>query len=112
MTTARAIEQTLAETFRRYRDTGLFTHAVAAYGRLDEAEPVFVFKDFPDARDVFDLASITKAFVTTTLVFREIAAGRLQIEATIGAWLGDKARVCGASKAPVRLMPDSHKRDV
>lgn len=67
---------------------GLYTHAYAAYGLLDVPEPLFQELVSPDGRDVFDLASMTKALVTTPLIYAEIVAGRLSLDHTLGQWLG------------------------
>lgn len=68
--------------------SGLFTHAMALYGRLDEKHPRFAYRHLPEGRDIFDLASMTKALVTTPLVFRSLLAQGFDVEVTVGRWLG------------------------
>jgi CubicO group peptidase (beta-lactamase class C family) len=86
-----SVRDKLSETLARYQAEGLFTHAYVAAGRLGEVAPRHAALLSPDGRDVFDLASLTKALVTTPLVFAEIERGRLTPETTIGAWLGSRA---------------------
>lgn len=75
-------------------DSGLVTHAAAFYGRLEDPGPHFSFHFLPEERDIFDLASMTKALVTTPLVFRSVAAKGISLDATLETWLGSiKAKV-------------------
>ena len=71
-----------------YKSKGLFTHAFVARGRLADLSPYYVHKDFADAADVFDLASLTKALVTTPLLFRWRDRCGLTFEQSVGEWLG------------------------
>ena len=67
---------------------GLLTHAAAFYGRLKNPAPEFCYQWLPEKRDIFDLASLTKALVTTPLVFRSVAQRGLSLEDTLETWLG------------------------
>ncbi len=49
--------------------TGHATHCFAECGFLDSADPVFRIEACSDERDIFDLASLTKALVTAPLLF-------------------------------------------
>jgi len=57
----------LEEISRRYEAAGLYTHVYASCGFLNESKPRFKWSKLPDGRSVFDLASLTKALVTTPL---------------------------------------------
>ena len=59
----------LEEICRRYEAAGLYTHVYASCGFLHEANPRFKWSKLPGGRSVFDLASLTKALVTTPLSF-------------------------------------------
>lgn len=81
------IEQLLANA----RAEGLLTHASIVCGSLDRVDPDYAYDHLPGKRDIFDLASLTKALVTTPLVFDLIASNRITLATTIGEWLGPKA---------------------
>lgn len=49
-------------------------------GSLGAPEPEFSYAELPDGRSVFDLASLTKALVTTPLVFSAFETGALERE--------------------------------
>ena len=71
---------------------GLFTHYYLGIGSLKEAEPrVKLEGDKPE--DLFDLASLTKALVTTPLFFKTLLnTERSELfKLTFGAWLGSKS---------------------
>ncbi len=59
------------QVIRSFHATGLYTHVYAACGFLDGKGPAFEASILPDERSIFDLASLTKAFVTTPLVLGE-----------------------------------------
>ncbi|MEY4630310.1 MAG: hypothetical protein RIQ81_430 [Pseudomonadota bacterium] len=59
-----------------WRKRGLFTHAFVATGQLAKPEPNVLATLLPDHRDVFDLASLTKALVTTPAVLKLVAEGQ------------------------------------
>ena len=59
------------QVIRSFHATGLYTHVYAACGFLDGKGPDFESSILPDERSIFDLASLTKAFVTTPLVLGE-----------------------------------------
>lgn len=56
---------------RSYQAAGLYTHVYVACGFLNDNNIVFESTLSPDQRHVFDLASLTKALVTTPLVLAE-----------------------------------------
>lgn len=75
----------------RGRAEKVFTHAYAATGTLglgDQVQEAFVL---PHGECVFDLASTTKALVTTPLYFNERLKNGLDFHQSIGDWLGKKA---------------------
>jgi CubicO group peptidase (beta-lactamase class C family) len=88
---AAAARAELARLSADARAVGLFTHVAAAAGRLDDATAPFAWAELPDGREIFDLASLTKAIVTVPLVFRAVARGGMDLDATVGAWLGARA---------------------
>ncbi len=91
-----AIDTEIAAIFRQFKAEGLYTHAFAAHGRLGQPAVDFVHEEVPDERRSFDLASLTKALVTTPLAFKAASQNNLSFSATVGAWLGEK----GADLAP------------
>jgi CubicO group peptidase (beta-lactamase class C family) len=72
----------LGGILERYRRLGLYSHAYAAYGRLDDPGPRTVEQVGPDQRRIFDLASLTKALATVPLVF----AQGLPFDQTVFDW--------------------------
>ncbi|NBQ54720.1 MAG: hypothetical protein EBU49_14230, partial [Proteobacteria bacterium] len=66
---AEALENDLNSTLKAWSQKGLFTHAFAAAGDLRAPSPSTRVLLSPDGRDIFDLASMTKALVTTPAVF-------------------------------------------
>ncbi len=82
--------ETVAQIFRHAIAEGVFTHGYAACGRLAAPGAQFSYSDLPDGRFVFDLASLTKALVTTVLVYKGIVSGQLALDLTLQDWLGPK----------------------
>ena len=78
----------IAGVVGHYKKSGLFTHAFVARGRLVDEKPFFVYKDYADSDDIFDLASLTKALVMTPLLFRWRSRSGLSFDQTLGEWLG------------------------
>jgi CubicO group peptidase (beta-lactamase class C family) len=78
----------IAGVVGHYKNKGLFTHAFVARGRLADAKPFFIYKDYADSDDIFDLASLTKALVMTPLLFRWRDRSGLRFDQTVGDWLG------------------------
>lgn len=66
---------------------GHFTHAFVEGGFLYDDEPQYKKSLFDDRRNIFDLASLTKALVTTPLIFNEIASQKVKLEDTVRKWL-------------------------
>lgn len=83
-----AVSRTLERLIDDSIQSGLLTHGAAFYGSLKSPHPDFCFQKLPDQKDIFDLASMTKALVTTPLVFRSLMARGLSFDATIETWLG------------------------
>jgi CubicO group peptidase (beta-lactamase class C family) len=78
------------QVIRSFHATGLYTHVYAACGFLDGKGPAFETSILPDERSIFDLASLTKAFVTTPLVLGECFRGNIAPEvAQLGDLFGD-----------------------
>ena len=84
---------TIEELVKGCVASGLLTHAVALYGSLDDSIPQFVYRNLPEGRDIFDLASMTKALVTTPLVFCSLRSLGLGFDVTLGQWLGSSAKL-------------------
>jgi CubicO group peptidase (beta-lactamase class C family) len=80
-----------------YRGQGLMTHAYAAWGHLDRVSDFEKIEILPDGRNVFDLASITKAVVTTPLIYQEIMDGNISLKTTVLDWM--------RAEYPRRLIP-------
>ena len=66
----------------------LFTHFSFSCGSLGHLEKSFCFEGLPDQRNIFDLASLTKAFVTAPLVVKEFSSLGSFEETDLGSWLG------------------------
>ena len=77
----------LAYIFQHHLQNKLFTHAYCARGSISNQTPLVEYAHLPEGRDVFDLASLTKALVTTALVFAAIIRRGLPAEGTVGDWL-------------------------
>lgn len=83
-----AVSRTVERLIDDSIQTGLLTHGAAFYGSLKSPYPDFCVQRLPDQRDIFDLASMTKALVTTPLIFRSLMARGLSFDATVETWLG------------------------
>ncbi len=67
------------------------THGYCTYGNIASPEPSYSYLLSPDGRDVFDLASLTKALVTTPLLYALKVDGKLDFSSRLADWLrGDK----------------------
>lgn len=86
-----SVEAAISAIFRKHKSAGLYTHALAAHGRLDDPSHDFLFSDLPDGRAIFDLASLTKALVTTPLLFHRRSINNFSFMDTVGEWLGEEA---------------------
>lgn len=73
-----------------YRSEGLMTHAYASWGYLNRNSRVQKVELLPDNRDIFDLASLTKALVTTPLIYGEVQASQISLATHVGEWMGDR----------------------
>ena len=93
------VERGLESLLLRERDAGLFTHAYVAAGLLADDAPRFRAALAADGRDVFDLASLTKAVATVPLVFAAVQRGEANLDGTVGAWLGTE-RAASLGLAP------------
>jgi len=81
------VEHTLHKLFEKHLNLGFFTHVFAECGRIDQKEPSYREAVLPNGRDVFDLSSLTKALVTTPLVFRDCLRLGLSLDAKVRDWL-------------------------
>ncbi len=70
---------------------GHFTHIYAACGYFDQVDPIACYSCLPEDRSIFDLASLTKALVTTPLIYQEAIESGLSMAASVGTWLGRAA---------------------
>ena len=66
----------------------LFTHFSFSCGSLECIEKSFCFESLPDKRNIFDLASLTKAFATTALVLKEFSSASSFEKTSLVSWLG------------------------
>ena len=64
----------LQSLVRGYQEHGLFSHCFVETGRFSDGYARASFSTLPGGYDLFDLSSLTKAFVTTPLVFDEIGS--------------------------------------
>lgn len=80
----------VTDTLAQHGEAGFFTHAFFECGRLSEKTPFFQTSWQKDQRNIFDLASLTKALVTAPLVFWHAEKNKLAIKATVGEWLNEK----------------------
>lgn len=63
-----------------WQKEGLFTHFYASAGNLSERDPQVEISVGPDSRDVFDLASLTKALFTTPAILLKAAELSIQLD--------------------------------
>ena len=83
-----------------FKDSGLYTHVYVACGFLNGRENYFEHSLSDDGRDVYDLSSLTKAFVTTPLaLWRCASVGRTARDVKLSRLFGDLALTeVGASR--------------
>lgn len=79
------------KVIRSFHAAGLYTHVYVACGFLNQKEPIFESKILPEEKSIFDLASLTKAFVTTPLVLRACFQRQSGEQVTLGEVFGDLA---------------------
>ena len=84
---ASAMTNTLAPLLQPQLDDNIFTHVYAACGMLHEAQPRYRFAHLPEARSIFDLASLTKALVTLPLYIYAELSGKLHLSDPIASLL-------------------------
>lgn len=74
---------------------GIFTHVYASCGLLCEQQPRYRFAHLPEARSIFDLASLTKALVTLPLFVNAELSGNLHLDAPIATlWQDSEYELC------------------
>ena len=64
------------------------SHCYVELGHLAKPDPQLVFEHYPDERRIFDIASLTKALVTTPLVHKMCKTHDLGFEAKVGDFYG------------------------
>lgn len=64
-------------------ESGYFSHVYAECGLLDQDNARFCYRFAPDGADIFDLASLTKALVTSPLVFKQAFLRELDLFAPL-----------------------------
>jgi CubicO group peptidase (beta-lactamase class C family) len=79
--------QKIAEIAGPFLGNRQFTHIYAESGRFDSALPSVHFSYLPEGQDTFDLASMTKALVTTPLTFNTSMTACLSLSGTVKEWL-------------------------
>lgn len=76
---------------QKHASQHVFTHAVVALGYLDKPgnDQVFTAEPATDGsvEAIFDLASLTKALVTTPLCFHLVKQQTISFSSTVGEWL-------------------------
>ena len=77
----------VAEIGRRQAN-GDYTHLYACAYEINERLCRFEQKLLPDGRNVFDLASLTKALVIAPLMANELLPGSHDLGSSLGEWLG------------------------
>ena len=77
-------QKALNAALASWSQKGLFTHAFVAAGDLAAPKPLITESFLPDGRDLFDLASMTKALVTTPAVFNLSMDGKWLMERPLG----------------------------
>lgn len=84
------LAQCLKKFLLEQQSLGAFTHYYFSCGKLSGPQIDLESQD-NFSENIFDLASLTKALVTTPLVLKEITREGLYEEATLLDWLGTKA---------------------
>ena len=82
----------VAEIGRRHTN-GDYTHLYACAYEINERLCRFEQKLLPDGRNVFDLASLTKALVIAPLMANELLPGSHDLGSSLGEWLGTYSSV-------------------
>ena len=77
----------LQSLVREYQGLGLFSHCFVESGLFREDTARVCFSTLPEGRDLFDLSSLTKALVTTPLMFQEIGP-ELKCDQTLQEFAG------------------------
>lgn len=80
-------EKHLKEFLLPYLQQGYFTHYFAACGSLSASSPTLAMSYYESGQRIFDLASLTKALVTTPLVLSLVRSHGLLLQETIQDWL-------------------------
>ena len=85
----------LERYLRLKQEEGFYSHYHLSYGTLKQGEERFIVYEDKNSEKIFDLASLTKAFVTAPLVFKSIR-GLTELSAknlSFGAWVGRASRI-------------------
>ncbi|MBC61624.1 MAG: hypothetical protein CMP11_04135 [Zetaproteobacteria bacterium] len=82
-------DKKVSDIIAPFKNAGLFTHLYMSCSRL--YNPVYSYSVLPKGKKFFDLASLTKALVTSPLIFREAMSLSSGLETTIEEWLGEKS---------------------
>jgi CubicO group peptidase (beta-lactamase class C family) len=82
----------LAGLCGRYLTENKFTHVFAEGGSLGHPRPQIHYSYLPEMRQAFDLGSLTKALVTTPLIFQLREKSGLDFDGTVGDWLDSTPR--------------------
>lgn len=69
-----------------YVEEGYFTHYYAECGFLSQHDPILKLSFYPDGAQIFDLASLTKAVVTTPLIMAFADQHRLAVKDSVMDW--------------------------
>ena len=72
--------------FKEHLERRFFTHVFAECGFLQEDAPTVRKAILPENRDLFDLSSLTKALVTTPLIYKELGSLGLGVDTKVGDW--------------------------
>lgn len=84
--------QSIKDLCMKYIGQNRFTHAAVLGGILSEKKPRInlAFSPPGDQDNRFDLASLTKALVTTPLVFKDLYLSGVDLDSSVSNWLKHK----------------------
>lgn len=93
------LKDKLSAVLKKYADEGLYTDAYVECGRFSAPAHTIMCEVSPAGRDIFDVSSLTKALVTTPLIFSHFSTKEL-FSATVGDYFDPKEY-----PASVRALP-------
>jgi len=84
------LNDSLNECVKKHAAEKLFDHLYFETGHLNKPQSAaLIYRWNLESENIFDLASVTKALVTTPLIFDALTKGKLKsLDATLEEWLG------------------------